>query len=175
MPNKGTINTLITSLRAEPEISRDILANVLTRLSNKVFGTTSDSASDIRVAARKSLVFDPLSLGMTLPPWTSPSLQNLWVYWGSNFGTPGYYKGPDQVVRLRGLVKNGNFSVPPGSYLPIFTLPAGFTPQNELLFVATANGAPAEIRVTTGGQVCAVANAGTTNAYVSLDGISFRV
>jgi hypothetical protein len=97
--------------------------------------------------------------------YTDATLQNGWVNFGSTYGNAQYYKDKENRVHLRGLVANGIFGV------PIFNLPSGYRPFNQLIFTVTANNAYGRIDVDSFGSVILTVG---SNAFVSLDGISFR-
>lgn len=99
--------------------------------------------------------------------WISISTyQNGWVdYGGGTFGTAPYYKDTYGIVRFRGAIKSG---VVPNI---AFTLPAGFRPSSLSYFPCVSNNLFGFLSVTAGGGVTVQAG---SNAYVSLDGMSFR-
>ena len=99
--------------------------------------------------------------------WIAPTLLNSWVNYGQVFNEAGYFKDANGVVHIRGLVKNGTGT--------IFTLPSGYCPTAQHIFLQTCNpNVWARVDVTTGGDVF-VSAYGTngTNGWVSLDGITF--
>ena len=63
--------------------------------------------------------------------WTSFTPQNGWNYLGSGWETPGYRKGADGVVSLKGLMNKSSAS----NGEVIFTLPAGFRPRQTWFVV----------------------------------------
>jgi len=97
-----------------------------------------------------------------------PAYQNSWVAFdGTRFAE--FRKDAAGFVHLQGLVKNGSVN------LPIFTLPVGYRPDQQLLINVPAAAtlyARMDIGSTGGVQVTAYAT-GATNAYVSLSGITF--
>lgn len=102
------------------------------------------------------------SLGLTYS-YIAPTLINNWANYGS-WGGAGYFKDSNNVVHLRGLIKDG--TVPSAA----FVLPAGYRPGAQTLFMTMANGAVARVDVETGGNVYMHTG---NNAYWSLDGITF--
>jgi hypothetical protein len=94
----------------------------------------------------------------------APTFQNGWVAFGAGNSTPQYWKDSSGAVHLQGLVKSGTV----GS--AIFTLPADFCPPGNLRFTVSNNGLFGEVVIGTAGGVALTAG---SNAYVSLDGISF--
>lgn len=108
-------------------------------------------------------VADPVVVGGEA--WNTPTLQNSWVNFGSGHQTAAYYKDDAGRVHLRGLVKNGNNAA-------IFTLPAGYRPSAIELFVCYAGGGTGRIDVGVDGTVTYIT--GSSNAFVSLAGMSFR-
>lgn len=103
--------------------------------------------------------------------WAPPTLVNGWLPYGGGFSTPGYLKDASGIVHLRGLVKNGVIGA--GTAGTIFTLPVGFRPEFIQLLASTASpNAFARTDVDQAGNVVA-SSTGGTNAFWSLDGISF--
>lgn len=102
------------------------------------------------------------------PTWISPTLGNSWVNFGGSYTTAGYYKDNEGIVRLRGVIKNGTLST------AIFTLPVGFRPAAQHYFISVGGAGLSAVLVGSDGvvQVGAYIASGT-NAYVSLDQISF--
>lgn len=103
--------------------------------------------------------------------WITPSpLTNSWVTYDADPGgwsAPGYMRDHNGFVHLRGLMKNGTV----GSAM--FTLPAGYRPTGGDLLISTiSNGAVGRIKIGTNGQV--VPESPSSNAWVALDGITFK-
>lgn len=110
------------------------------------------------------------------PAWVSvgsggsaPAFENGWVNYGAGgYATAAYWKDAQNIVHLRGAVKNG--TVP----ATIFTLPVGFRPSNGQLRFANYTyppGAAGDLLIAPSGLV--YLNAGG-NQFVSLDGTSFH-
>jgi hypothetical protein len=102
-----------------------------------------------------------------------PAFTNGW----SNYDTTGaswsrarFWKTPDGIVHLGGLVTGG---VPAQA---IFTLPVGYRPlESAVIFMAFAGGGFARLDVFATGVIYVNAYfASGTNAYLSLDGITFQ-
>lgn len=102
------------------------------------------------------------------PTWISPTLGNSWVNFGGSYTTAGYYKDSNGIVRMRGVIKNGTIST------AIFTLPVGYRPTLTHYFISVGGSGLAAVLVDASGvvQVGAYIASGT-NAYVSLDQITF--
>lgn len=103
---------------------------------------------------------------ITLESVTAPTLLNSWVDYGGALLVSGYYKDAFGIVHLQGTIKSGTIG------LSAFTLPAGYRPSAGLNFSVDSNGAFGELAVLANGNV--VPSVGS-NAYVALDGITFRV
>ena len=102
----------------------------------------------------------------TQQAWQAVSYENGWVVHGNpEYGTVNYYKDTMGIVHLKGLASNGNVNA------PIFTLPAGYRPNQRLLFHVQTNGAQGRVDILTNGQVQGV---GINNAWVSFNGITFK-
>jgi hypothetical protein len=98
--------------------------------------------------------------------WQAPPLINGWLNYGASYNPAGYFKDKNGVVHLRGLVRSGVTGV------AIFTLPAGYRPQyREMHATITKPNAIARVDVLTSGEVVMVMG---SNAWISLDGITFR-
>ena len=96
------------------------------------------------------------------------TLLNSAVAFGGDFEVPSYYRTADNIVHLRGTMKDS-------AAQPVTTLPAGFRPANRLMF-ATAQEIPTFTYGT--GRVDVLANGDIElyaggSLYNSLDGISF--
>lgn len=111
-----------------------------------------------------------LGTGATLVAWrevtavSTPALLNGWVHFGAPYETPAFKKGADQVVRLKGLVKNG--TVPND----IFQLPAGYRPAARVAFSVPSNATVAELHIEADGSILPI---NASNTYVCLDGVTF--
>ena len=85
--------------------------------------------------------------------WTSPTLQNGWVNYGSGWTNLQYTKAADGVVTVRGLVKSGTTT----GGTTIATLPSGYLPPAQELFATTSTTSSADVfgrvDVTTGGNI----------------------
>lgn len=80
-------------------------------------------------------------------PWVAaPTFTNSWVNYGGTDQVAQYRKRND-VVELRGLVKNGTLA------LPAFTLPIGYRPPSSLWFAVVSNGAFGGLYINAGGDV----------------------
>lgn len=99
--------------------------------------------------------------------WVAVSFLNSWVDYGGGYNPVAYLIDSAGFVHLRGMAKSGTV----GAGTPIFTLPAGFRPENRCLFNAQSNGALGRVDVFTTGNVEVITG---NNAWVSLDGITFK-
>lgn len=97
-----------------------------------------------------------------------PVFEHSWVNYGGGYSPVGYCLDNQGFVHLRGMAKSGSMGT------VIFTLPAGFAPPYNNLFTITSNGQWDFLTVSSAGGVTADPGSGS-NAYVSLDGISFSV
>jgi hypothetical protein len=99
--------------------------------------------------------------------WTAPTFQNSWVnYAGGVYSPAGYRKDGAGFVHLRGLVSTGTV----GSGVAIFTLPVGYRPAYQSLFVTISNSLIARVDVQADGKVCLTSGSAT---WASLEGITF--
>lgn len=104
--------------------------------------------------------------------FTTPALSSGWTNYGGNYADCSYKKSAQGDVSIRGLIRNGTAST-------IFTLPVGFRPTKQLIFMVPnqKSGSIAELNtridVKTTGAVDVVHMG--SNGWVSLDGIVFSV
>jgi hypothetical protein len=117
----------------------------------------------------------PMDAWHTIGGGGEPIFQNSWTSYdgGSVFALPGFRKGPDGRVSLRGQAKGGTT---PTAGSVVFTLPAGYRPPKALRFggVESASLGPTttwqQVNVTPSGDVTVYAE---SNTIASLDGIEF--
>jgi len=96
--------------------------------------------------------------------WQTPTFQNGWENYSTEYNSAAYFKDSLGVIHLRGLVKNGSGT--------IFTLPQGYRPaRRELFGVATNPNVMGRIDILSDGGVSMVAG---NNGWISLDGIIFK-
>ena len=98
--------------------------------------------------------------------WTGLSFGSGWANYGSGFQN-GQYKKVGDLVFLRGLVARTS-----GVDTTIATLPSGFRPPANTVFITNATDAFGRVDIQTDGTV--LLNNGTPT-YVQLDGIVFSV
>lgn len=103
----------------------------------------------------------------TQAAFTAATLASPWVNYGGGYANVSYYIDEFGIVRFKGIAKSGTIG---GS--PIFTLPVGLRPPEELVFPIISNSALGIVNVRTNGDV--VCGLGS-NVSVVFDGISFRV
>lgn len=101
---------------------------------------------------------------VTIPIWMPLLLGNNWVYYGTPFAVPAYSKTSSGLVVLKGLIKAGSGN--------IATLPTGYRPGTDqwLMFENSSNQAMGRLDITDAGVIGFQVG---SNAWVSLDGISF--
>lgn len=103
-----------------------------------------------------------------------------WVNFSPGSGTVAFYKDPFGVVHLQGAAQCqpvGTQTCTPSFSEEIFTLPSGYRPVSNSAFAVDSNLAFGEVVVkgagdSNPGQL--VVQAGSTQAYIALDGITFR-
>jgi hypothetical protein len=98
-----------------------------------------------------------------------PALGTGWSLYAAGWQAIGFYKDYQSRVFLQGMMKKSS-AVVVGEVL--FTLPAGYRPLGQTLFVVFSNSAAARVDVMANGQV--QASTAVNAAWVSLAGISFR-
>ena len=134
--------------------------NGLAVSGNVGIGTTAPTAA-FDVAGNMNITG---SIGPT-QSWQSPTLQNGWVWLGTGFANPGYLKDKFGIIHFRGTVYNGSC----GS--AIFTLPAGYRIGQYGMFAVLTNNTIGRVGISADGSV--TPQLACSNAWVSLDGISF--
>jgi hypothetical protein len=99
-----------------------------------------------------------------------------WVNLAGGFNTVAFYKDPTGVVHLRGVVMNScPFTVAlPLGIGPVFTLPVGYRPPAEELFLTERNDGPGRLDVQADGKLVATGGSLASGGWISLDGLSFR-
>jgi hypothetical protein len=101
-----------------------------------------------------------------LEAWTNFSLSNSWVTFGAPYATPGYLKTSDDLVLLRGIIKNGTMGAVAA------TLPAGYRPGATLVLTRISNSGLGRVDINNVGSI--VPTTPSSNVYVSLEGITFQ-
>lgn len=96
--------------------------------------------------------------------YKTPTLLNGWVNFGSGFATTQYMKDANNIVRVKGLVKDGSTTN------NIFVLPEGYRPLERHLFASYSNTGVARVDVSPDGGVYPAVGG---NAYFSLE-LSFK-
>ncbi len=167
----GTIadNTQIFALPAA--YTPNLYHHMATR--STAFAGIGISASPSAVVTKGNGTNSYLALNTTYLPstapgvtWTNLTLVNSWVNYGGANTTAQYTKTADNVVQLRGLIRNGANSYD----TPIATLPAGFRPKARTLTATTSNNIHARIDIMPNGEIRFM---GTTNVWYSLDTVTF--
>jgi hypothetical protein len=97
--------------------------------------------------------------------WQTPTLLNGWVNYGSVYAPAGFYKDPLGIVHLRGGVKSGTIG------LNVFTLPVGYRPAFDLVFVTSSNALQGQAVVKANGDIALMIG---SSVSFYLDHISFR-
>jgi hypothetical protein len=95
----------------------------------------------------------------------SPTLLNGWVNFGGGYTTAGYWKDPQGMVWIQGLIKSGAI---PGT---AFVLPVGYRPAARHIFEAITNASFGRIDIFASGAVRILAG---DNAAVSFNTLVFR-
>lgn len=125
---------------------------------------TSDANKPVSTATQTAL---NLKANKVQEAWITPTLINGWVSFGGAEDGPTYYKDDLGNVKLRGVVKSGTLSV------SIFKLPIGYRPAKNKYFAVISNNVPGFVLIDPYGGVIPLA--GTSNVFVALDSISFKV
>lgn len=140
----------------------NLLANASGTLA--IYGTAGNTL-DVELLDG-SLTVNGTASAIAQEAWIAPTLTNSWVYYGAPFSTAGYMIDSLGFVHLKGLLKSGTVNA------AMFTLPAGYRPERQMIFATICNNAITRVDITTAGVV--IQSAGVSNAFQSLDGIRFR-
>lgn len=100
--------------------------------------------------------------------WQALTLSGGWVSFGSGYGDPRY-RLINGVVHMAGLIKSG--TVTAGTV--IATLPLGYRPSSQEIYVVANNGVGQTVQVATNGQISL--GAGIGNTSLSLTGVRFPI
>ena len=125
---------------------------------------TSDANKPVSTATQTAL---NLKANKVQEAWITPTLINGWVAFGGAEDGPTYYKDDFGNVKLRGVVKSGTLSV------SMFKLPIGYRPAKNKYFAVISNNVPGFVLIDPSGGVIPLS--GTSNTFVALDSISFKV
>ena len=118
---------------------------------------TENSAAKLEVAGGETI--------LQQESWQTPRLLNDWVNYGNGFNNAGYFKDSLGIVHLKGLVRGGTADT-------IFTLPLGYRPSaRELHGVSCSPNTIGRVDILPNGTVRRHVG---DNAWISLDGITFR-
>lgn len=96
-----------------------------------------------------------------------PAFQNGWSNFGGGFEGARFWKDPEGVVHLEGLVSGGAVTS------AIFTLPVGYRPASPKRFLSMANSVVTSFQVFSDGVVRQTATGSTSNAWINLSNCSF--
>lgn len=98
--------------------------------------------------------------------WSNLPLSNGWTTYGSSFTTPQYSKTSDNVVNVKGLIRNGTATA--GTIMA--TLPPNCRPQYRVMYATVGANAPARIEVTAAGSIVFTNG---SSSWMSLDNLTF--
>lgn len=94
-------------------------------------------------------------------------LENDWVAYGGDYGTPTYIKTSNNIVVVSGIAKDGEWGL-------IAQLPVGLYPNKRLVFNVNNNNSSCRVDVMPDGRIMWV-NGGKNYGWVSLSGIIFSI
>lgn len=167
-----TTPTADQTIYVEPVGFRPDFQPHVANLSTGVFGFhTSNSAGNYTWKFGSGSTADfwvdqGVGIASGVGSWTNATMSNGWLnYDPNNYAPARYWKDPDGVVHLQGLIKGGTLG---GA--TIFTLPVGMRPKLGLLYATASNNAFARCDIKADGTVAAAAGSAT---WYSLDGICF--
>lgn len=137
-----------------------------TNQPTQTFTVTSATHQDV-VSARVTAINSAGNSGygtssVTVPLWTSFSLQNGWSDYAPPYASSAYTKTSGGVIFLKGLIRAGSGAVA--------VLPVGYRPSMTITFETSSNQAAGRINIQANGTISVAVG---SNAWVSLDGIEF--
>lgn len=98
-----------------------------------------------------------------------PAFSGNWTNYGSPYAKAAYYKDAAGFIRFTGIIKaTGAGDVGTAA----FTLPPGFRPPTDEIFVVISNNAVGRLDITSGGVVTPVSP--SSYQFVSLSGVAFK-
>ncbi len=109
----------------------------------------------------------------TYTGWTNMTLQNSWVNYGGGtppFTTAQYTKGSDNLVTIRGLIKNPTISGKCPLWQPIAVLPAGYRPKEHQVYMLYTNAGAGRLDIKSDGTIACIDLPG---GFVALEGVHF--
>lgn len=148
-------------------ITGSLATNEKAQISDLTAGVT-EALQRVSVVEQKKAEKDaPLKA----PEWITPTLLNTFTAYGGAFTPPRYYKDPNGIVHLQGLIRAGSVST---VGTPMFNLAAGYRPKLQNLYATIGSSDTPSVRVdvTSVGNV-SLQTAVTSGEYISLAGISF--
>lgn len=104
----------------------------------------------------------------TIPLWSDCALQNGWVNYNAGYDTCAYTISKDGVVMFKGHIKDGSTA----ANVALFQLPNNMRPSTPLMFQNVINS-NTSTRIDVGDDGWVRLVAGSSSAYVGLDGIYF--
>lgn len=139
---------------------------------NGVAWSVPSSSADVNWAAAR-LAFDQAlaaAINTRAPSWQTPAFQNSWANKGAGFQSVRFYVDEWGEVKLEGAMAGGAQST------VAFTLPAGYRPAANRVFVVVDSAAWTTIQINTDGTVnVGVNNGGNVTTVTFLDGITFNI
>lgn len=158
--------TAATGYTFEYTINGGAVNTGFTNQATQTFTVTSATHKDVVVGQVKAINAAGSSgygsSTVTIPLWTSFTLQNSWVDYSPPYSSAAYTKTSAGVIVLKGMVRAGSGN--------IATLPAGYRPALNVMFENSSNQTAGRVDVRTDGTVGV--SIGST-VWFSLDGIAF--
>lgn len=122
---------------------------------------------DMLVVGRAEPKLSPLEAVHTVGVAGEPAFENGWTNFGGGFEGARFWKDPEGVVHVEGLIKSGTVTS------TMFTLPVGYRPATNKRYMTLANGVVTCVQIFPDGVIRQTATGSTSNAWVNLNGISF--
>lgn len=161
---RGVVNT-VTGQKASVYIEGNLVATPGIPSLGTYAPRTGDKVLILSIgrSGANPVILGPINTNINV--WITPTMQNGWTNYDTNYSLPRYYKDASGHVQLKGMIKNGTMTT------AAFTLPAGFRPLERLLMPSVSNNAIGRVDILPTGQVQPQAG---INAWITLDGIRFK-
>lgn len=143
---------------------RDVFKNEPITFSQGLTVETLSVARKLTVAGESS--FTQAGKWHVVGATGEPAFTNSWAHYGSPYAKAAFLKDVSGYVQFVGVIQTGAV----GS--AAFTLPPGFRPATDEIFVVMSNNAVGRLDVNTDGTV--VPQSPSSNTWVSLSGVSFK-
>lgn len=161
-----TISTYAAATGGSP-VSQPITADAEGRIAGWVDPSPLTTSVDVRYTVDGTLYTREVELPSAVPEgWITPTYLGTWVSYGAGFADAQYRRTSEGIVVLRGLIKSGTIGT------SAFTLPVGYRPAFNTLFLSATSTGTGRLEVTSAGSVIPTNG---SDVWFSLDNTVFRI